>query len=125
TYLTTPDLKFTRHEGVSFWTDVWKYTRPILVALLGNGYSHVWHTKDYDYDPNPYRNNGYVPEGRHYKFIQSNVPYTGQDYALNNWANYHLIHNSCCSRYNHLHPARYYSDHHYPEMGIYWWRRKR
>ena len=123
TYLTTPNLKFTRDPDNSLWVDLWKYTRPILVALLGNGYSHVWHTKDYDYDTSDH-NDGYVPSGRHYKFIRSNVEYKGQDYARNHWTNYDLFTNSCCSRFGYLHPAMYYSDYHYPDLGVYWWRRR-
>ena len=78
TYLTTPNLKF--EKGNLPWGEaLWKYTRPILVALLGNGYSHVWHTKDFDYSTEERYNDGYVPEGRHHKFIRSNVEYKRQE----------------------------------------------
>lgn len=127
TYLTTPALNFSEeyNPNNSFGKNVCGYAGPFLIALLGNGYSHVWHSKDYNHSIEEGKNEGYVPSGHHYKQITSGVPYTGQNYALKDFKNYSLLHNSCCSRYGYLYPARYYADYHYPDRGNYWWRRRR
>lgn len=90
-----------------------------FMALIGNGYSHVWHTQDLKS----------IPSGRYYKIINGYVNYPGENYGklpgqkniFTNDTGYNLFTNNCTTRFGYISPALYYSSFHYPGQGAYWW----
>lgn len=111
TYVTTPDVSFKGFDAL--W---------MLTALLGNGYSHTWHTQDITNVPGQ-THPGYVPSGHYYKFVQSNVPYPANAQAYLAKQNFGLFTNNCTTRLGlgFIHPAHYSSYYNYPGQGAYWW----
>jgi hypothetical protein len=76
TAVTTPNLMPRTWDDI-----VW-----LLVALLGNGYSHTWHADD----------SNYVPTGHHYKVVEYNIPTPSE--AYNDRRNFRLWKNNCTTR---------------------------
>ncbi len=100
TYVTTPDVSIKGSDLI--W---------LLEALLGNGYSHTWHSKDTEY----------VPSGHYYKQVQRNVPYPENAEAyLSTLSKDTLTTNNCTTRFGFTLPATYSSRYHYFGQGAYW-----
>ncbi|MBI5606908.1 MAG: RHS repeat-associated core domain-containing protein [Deltaproteobacteria bacterium] len=81
-----------------------------LVALLGDGNSHTWHTQDVEKLPEA---------GRFATLVQKNVPWSGESYLHN----YNIFTNNCTTRLGQdvWNPSQYNAYHNYSGPRSYWW----